>query len=139
MMAGIRSRNTKPELRVRRGLHARGFRFRIHSINVPGSPDLILPRFKTAVFVHGCYWHGHDCSLFRIPASNRDFWMNKFDRNRERDIVVQRQVDEAGWRQLVIWECAFRGRGQIGEAAAIDAAASFILGDERHGEVRGAS
>lgn len=136
-MAGIRSRNTRPELRVRRALHERGFRFRLHRKDVPGSPDLVFPKYRAAVFVHGCYWHGHECSLFRLPATNVEFWTSKIAKNRERDITVAAELLKQRWRRLVIWECAFRGRGRIGEALAIDTAAEFILGSGSAGEVRG--
>ena len=136
-MAGIRARNTKPEMRVRRALHAAGLRFRLHRRDVPGSPDILLPRYRTAVFIHGCYWHGHSCLLFRLPASNVDFWRRKIEANRKRDQVVAEQLRAAKWRRLVIWECSFRGTGQIGEAAALEEALAFIRGDAPDCEIRG--
>ncbi len=88
MMAGIRGRNTKPEIFIRKALHARGFRYRLHPRAVPGVPDFTLPRWRAAVFVHGCFWHGHDCPLFRLPGTRPDFWLAKIERNRARDAEV---------------------------------------------------
>ena len=137
MMSGIRSAHTKPEMVVRRGLHARGFRFRLHSGKVPGKPDLVLPKYRAAIFVHGCFWHGHDCSLFRLPATRTAFWRDKIDRNRTRDQKVRALVEEAGWRCLSVWECAFRGPGQVGEEEMLRQAATWIEGGQRTGEIRG--
>jgi len=137
MMAGIRSAHTKPELTVRRGLHAEGFRFRLHSKVVPGKPDLILPKFSAAIFVHGCFWHGHNCSLFRLPGTRTEFWAQKIGRNRERDAVVRSLVREAGWRCLTVWECAFRGPGQLGEEETIGAVVTWLRGRSTDGEIRG--
>lgn len=114
MMSGIRSRDTDPELQVRRALHAKGFRFRLHDSSVPGKPDLVLPKYRAAIFVHGCFWHGHDCSLFRLPGTRQDFWSAKIERNRRRDQVVQAAVISAGWRHLTVWECAIKGPHQLG-------------------------
>ena len=106
MMSGIRSKNTKPELAVRRYLHARGFRYRISPRNVPGRPDIVLPRYRAAILVHGCFWHRHPgCRLATNPASNVDFWKKKFSANVARDAKVLDLLTEAGWRAIVVWEC----------------------------------
>lgn len=109
MMAGIRGRHTKPELVVRRMLHASGFRYRLHRRDLPGTPDLVLPKYRAAIFVHGCFWHVHEgCRFSTMPASNSEFWRKKLATNRERD---RRQLDalkSLGWRVLVVWECATR-------------------------------
>ena len=81
MMSGIRGKNTRPELLIRKGLHARGFRFRLHDKRLPGKPDLVLPKYSAVIFVHGCFWHGHDCHLFKWPQSRREFWRKKITRN----------------------------------------------------------
>lgn len=109
MMAGIRSKNTKPELIVRRGLHRRGFRFRLHEKALPGRPDLVLPKYRTAVFVHGCFWHGHECELFKWPKTREAFWRTKIDANRRRDTISMSQIEALGWRAEIIWECQVRG------------------------------
>jgi DNA mismatch endonuclease (patch repair protein) len=137
MMAGIRSRNTKPEIFIRHALHARGFRYRLHPRQVPGVPDLTLPRYRAAVFVHGCFWHGHDCPLFRLPGTRPDFWLAKIERNRARDAEVTAALDAQGWRQLVVWECALRGRGRLDAALLIDRAAWWITEGSGMLEIRG--
>ena len=94
MMAGIRSTNTRPELAIRKALHAAGFRYRLHPRDVPGKPDMAFARYRAAVFVNGCFWHGHDCPLFRLPDTRRDFWTAKIERNRQRDAEVRQQLHE---------------------------------------------
>lgn len=108
-MSRIGQKNTKPELQVRRALFAAGFRYRLHDRSLPGSPDLVFPRWRTAMFVHGCFWHGHDCRLFQLPKSNVEFWSEKIARNRERDQLVAKRLVEAGWHVFVVWECEIRG------------------------------
>jgi DNA mismatch endonuclease (patch repair protein) len=131
-MGSIRARNTRPEMIIRRGLHARGFRYRLHVRNLPGTPDLVFAGRRAAVFVHGCFWHGHDCSLFKMPASNGEFWEAKISRNQVRDRLVAEALIKAGWRILTIWECALRGPGRIPEAALFDQVSDWLMsGGER--------
>lgn len=137
MMAGIRGKNTRPELIVRRGLHALGFRFRLHDRTLPGQPDMVLPRWRAVIFVHGCFWHAHDCPLFRWPGTRQDFWREKIGRNRERDAESEAALDRAGWRVLKIWECSMKGRGRIGADAVVSRAAEWLRSDQRGGEIRG--
>lgn len=113
MMAGIRSKNTKPETMVRKGLHARGFRYSLHPKNLPGKPDIVMPKWRVAIFVHGCFWHMHGCSLSKMPASNAAFWDSKLAANRHRDEYVKQQLAQAGWRTATVWECATRGKTAI--------------------------
>lgn len=109
MMAGIRGRDTKPELQVRRYLHSRGFRYRLHVGTLAGKPDIILPKYRLAIFVHGCFWHRHrGCRYATNPEQNREKWATKFRENIERDEKQVRQLIGLGWRVLVIWECALR-------------------------------
>ena len=105
IMSSVRSKNTKPEMYVRSMLHNNGLRFRLHSKNLPGSPDIVLSRLKTAIFVNGCFWHGHNCPKGRRPASNLDFWNEKLDQNLRRDEENHASLREMGWRVIVIWEC----------------------------------
>ncbi|HVA50079.1 MAG TPA: DNA mismatch endonuclease Vsr [Pirellulales bacterium] len=106
LMGRVRGKDTKPELALRRLLHRMGYRFRLHRRDLPGSPDLVLPRFKLAIFVHGCFWHRHPrCRLATTPATNSAFWLEKFRTNRKRDRRNQRQLAAAGWRVLVVWQC----------------------------------
>ena len=117
MMAGIRGKDTKPEILVRRELHRRGFRYRLHGKKLPGSPDIVLPKWKTVVFVHGCYWHRHSsCKLSYPVKSNKEFWNNKFEANVKRDSNAYAALKEAGWRVIIIWECATRSidRSELG-------------------------
>ena len=115
IMARIRSKGTAPELAVRQVAHALGFRFRLHRKDLPGSPDVVFPRFRTAVFVHGCYWHRHGgCRLAYEPKSNREFWQRKFNTNVERDRRAASRLQELGWRVLVIWECETADRKSLG-------------------------
>ena len=109
MMSGIRGRNTKPERVIRSLLHREGFRFRLHARDLPGKPDLILPRYNAAIFVNGCFWHGHDCRLFKWPGTRIEFWRMKIGRNQANDAKVRLALREAGWRVGTIWECALRG------------------------------
>ncbi|MGB5232283.1 MAG: DNA mismatch endonuclease Vsr [Desulfoprunum sp.] len=106
LMSKVRSRDTKPEWILRCGLHRLGFRYRLKNSNLPGSPDLVFPKFHAAVFVHGCYWHRHPgCKAASTPKSNIDFWDKKFTENVERDRRIIRQLENLGWRILVVWEC----------------------------------
>lgn len=105
MMSGIRGKDTKPELIVRSYLHREGLRFRLHA-KLPGKPDLVLPKYRVVVFVHGCFWHRHeDCRFATIPASNTEFWQAKFDGNMRHDADVRKQLHKLGWRILIIWSC----------------------------------
>lgn len=108
MMSGIKGKNTSPELLVRKGLHARGFRFRIHADHLPGKPDLVLPKYRSVIFVHGCFWHGHDCRYFKVPQTRPEFWLEKIGRNRLRDQKQIADLIARGWRVLIVWECAVR-------------------------------
>lgn len=110
MMRGIRAKNTKPEMVVRRMLHTQGFRYCLHDRRLPGTPDIVLPRYRAAVFVSGCFWHGHDCRLFRLPATRPEFWKKKLERNQLNDVKARDELESAGWRHATVWECALRGR-----------------------------
>ncbi len=118
IMGRIKSKDTTPELRTRSLLHTLGFRFRLHRVDLPGKPDVVLPKRRTVVFVHGCFWHGHDCkkgSAHRKPKTNTDYWYKKLTRNRERDAQHAREYQKLGWRRIVVWAC---------ETANLDALAS---------------
>lgn len=105
-MSRIRSKNTKPERKVRSLLHHMGYRFRLHRTDLPGKPDIVLPKHKTAIFVHGCFWHRHDgCSRCTTPGTNKDYWVNKFERNIKNDYKAQVTLKKLGWEVLIIWEC----------------------------------
>jgi len=110
MMSGIRGKNTKPELLVRRGLFAKGFRYRLHAQDLPGKPDLVFAKYRTVLFVNGCFWHGHNCHLFRPPATNTDFWETKIAKNRAKDESNKHLLLASGWKVVIVWECAMKGR-----------------------------
>lgn len=110
MMSGIRARDTGPEMKVRRLLHRRGYRFRLHRKDLPGSPDIVLAKYRVAVFVHGCFWHWHTgCCLAKLPGTREEFWRAKLQGNKSRDETAVRALLADGWRVLVVWECWLRG------------------------------
>ena len=110
MMSGIRGKNTRPELLVRKFLHSQGFRFRLHSQKLPGKPDLVLPRYRSVVFVHGCFWHRHPgCARATTPQTNAEFWLTKLEKNVQRDLRNRKSLEAAGWKVFVVWECQLAG------------------------------
>ena len=136
-MSRVRSRDTAPELMVRRGLHARGLRFRLHRDDLPGRPDLVFPKFGAVIFVHGCFWHGHDCPLFRWPQTRRKFWHEKISKNQERDQLALSCLADQEWRVLTVWECALRGGGRYPVGDVMRRCHDFLLDPARHVEVVG--
>lgn len=108
-MSQIKGKNTKPEMLVRKFLFANGLRYRLHKKDLPGKPDLVLPKFRSIVFVHGCFWHGHEgCKYFVIPKTNSEWWLAKIMRNRERDQKAQKELENMGWNVFYIWECELK-------------------------------
>ena len=108
-MSRIRGKNTKPEMLVRKYLFAHGFRYRLHSKKLPGKPDIVLPKYKTVIFVHGCFWHGHqDCKYFVVPKTRTDWWLNKINGNKANDAKKEQALEQAGWKVLVVWECQLK-------------------------------
>lgn len=138
MMSGIRGRDTKPELLIRKGLHARGYRYRLHPRTLPGRPDLAFPSRKAAIFIHGCFWHGHDCPLFRWPSTRAEWWRAKIEGNRARDRAVRAELAGMGWRQLRVWECALKGRQRRDPDALLDLVADWLDGCDPDCETGGA-
>jgi len=110
MMAGIKGKNTKPEVAIRKALFNKGYRYRLHKKNLPGKPDLVLAKYNTVIFIHGCFWHRHDCHLFKWPKTRPEFWKNKINGNKIRDLKHLKELYELKWRVLVIWECAWKGK-----------------------------
>ena len=108
-MSAIKSKNTKPEIAVRKLLHSMGYRFRLHRKDLPGSPDIILPKYKTVIFVHGCFWHRHEnCKYASIPKTRKEFWESKFKANVKRDKEIQEKIKNIGWQSVVFWECEIK-------------------------------
>lgn len=126
-MSRIRGSNTKLEVLVRKGLHARGLRYRLGGAKLPGRPDIVLPKYRTVVFVHGCFWHGHDCPLYRLPKTRPEFWAEKIGKNRARDQRVTSELEAIGWRVLTVWECSLRGQSEAVQQRVFDQLASDIL------------
>lgn len=129
MMAGIRSGDTKPEKLLRKALHSLGFRYRLHVPSLLGRPDLVFPKYHAVLFVHGCFWHGHDCPLFRMPGTRKDFWENKLRRNRERDIEVRKILLATGWRLGIVWECTLKGKKKIGLEKTVSRIVEWLESD----------
>lgn len=122
MMAGIRGRNTKPEIVLRHALHALGLRYRLHAKTLPGKPDLVFPRYQAVVFVHGCFWHRHQgCRFTTTPATRPEFWATKFEGNVERDWRTLSALHAAGWRTAIVWECAIKAEGGAAIAEHVSA------------------
>jgi len=136
MMSGIRGRNTKPEIMIRSLLHRHGFRFRLHARSLPGKPDIVLPRYHAVVFVHGCFWHGHDCPLFKWPSTRPDFWLEKIGRNRKNDHKAREALVANGWRVGIVWECAIRGSGKNINGVA-QSLANWLRSNDQFIEERG--
>ena len=132
-MAGIRGGNTRPEIVLRRALHAKGFRFRLHDRRLAGRPDIVLPKFRAAIQVHGCFWHRHEgCRFTTIPATRPEFWANKFQENLGRDIRNTERLQSAGWRTAIVWECGLR---QLDISALVDDLEVWIRSEVRFVEL----
>lgn len=137
MMSGIRSKDTRPEITVRKGLHRLGFRYRLNDRRVSGKPDLLLPKWNALVFVHGCFWHGHDCHLFRLPKTRTEFWQTKIEKNRQRDRLTEARLLSEGWRVAVIWECALKGKHRLEEQQVMSRLADWLKSGGAKEEIRG--
>ncbi len=126
MMAGIKGKNTRPEMQLRKALHAAGFRYRLHAANLPGRPDLVLPKYEAVIQVQGCFWHRHEgCPNCTSPTSNKPFWREKFSRTVERDRRNLKRLLESGWRVALVWECTLRKGGEDG---CFDALSKWLKG-----------
>jgi DNA mismatch endonuclease (patch repair protein) len=136
MMAGIKSRNTKPELLIRSLLHNRGFRFRLHVKDLPGKPDIVLPKYHSVIFINGCFWHGHEnCRLFKLPGTRTEFWQEKIFRNRTNDNRAVDLLRALNWRVCIIWECKIRAAKKDLTPIA-DIISDFLKGTEPFLELR---
>jgi DNA mismatch endonuclease (patch repair protein) len=127
MMSAIRGRDTKPEMLVRRHLHGLGFRYRLSPRDLPGRPDLVLPKYNAAIFIHGCFWHGHDgCRFATVPATRTDFWTSKIAANKARDAISEEKLRTLGWRLAIVWECVLR----LDQNHTLQRVTDFIASDE---------
>lgn len=138
MMSGIRGKDTKPELVVRSLLHKRGYRFRLHAKNLPGKPDLVMAKWRTVIFVNGCFWHGHSgCPLFSLPKTRTGFWSAKIEANTERDRKNYAALQNAGWNIVVVWECAISKKLRLGDSLLADTLRDAINSSIAYIEIRG--
>ncbi|MCA8203106.1 very short patch repair endonuclease [Burkholderia sp. AU33545] len=138
-MAAVRTVSTGPELIVRRLLHGAGFRYRLNARKLPGSPDIVLPKWNIAVFVHGCFWHGHDCSLFKLPATRTDWWRAKILSNMARDRRAIDGLVRDGWRVMVVWQCTLKGKGRLPPERLCALLSEGVRGGATVVEIRGIS
>lgn len=136
-MSRIRGKNTKPELIIRKALFKQGFRYRINNTKLLGKPDITLSKFKVVIFVHGCFWHGHNCHLFKWPKTNESFWRHKIKKNIERDTKIKKQLISQGWRVFTIWECALRGKSRISLDLIIESCKTLINSTTQKAEISG--
>ncbi len=136
-MAAIKGRNTKPELIIRKALHRAGFRYRLHAKDLPGKPDLVFPRYNAALFINGCFWHQHNCHLFKWPGTRQDFWKKKISGNVANDQKKIATLHEYGWRTGIIWECALKGKTRIEEDEAIQRLTEWLQSDNKTIEIQG--
>lgn len=137
MMTGIRGKNTRPELAIRSALHRRGFRYRLHRKDLPGKPDLVFGGRNAVIFVHGCFWHGHDCHLFCWPESREDFWREKIGKNIERGRAQYQALADCGWRIGTVWECAQKGKTRLPFDDIVDRCAIWLKSNIKTLEVNG--
>ena len=137
IMAGIRGKNTKPDMAIQSALHRLEFRFHVHRRNLPGRPNLVFPKRKAVIFVHGCFWHGHDCHLFKWPKTRSDFWRRKIYGNFARDREHQQALADGGWRVATIWECALKVRARLPIQAIAQRCAAWLESDEPEMGLRG--
>jgi len=137
MMAGIGPEDTQPELYVRKILHKRGFRYKLHDKSLPGKPDLVLPKHAAVIQVQGCFWHGHKCHLFKWPSTRKEFWREKIGGNVERDKKNNQKLQSLGWKVLVIWECALKGKEKLPDREFARTLESWLLYDSMSAEITG--
>lgn len=137
MMASVRGRDTTPEVRLRSALHRLGFRFRKHDSRLPGKPDVVLRKWNAVLFVNGCFWHGHDCELFRLPKTRRSFWNSKINRNRTNDTRNREELECLGWRHATIWECSVKGKRRRTFEEIADLCARWLESRSRRIDIRG--
>ena len=135
IMASVGQKNTVAETALRCALHEAGLRYRLHDRKLPGSPDLVFPRYRVVIFVHGCYWHSHGCYKSTVPKSRREFWQEKFEANRERDERNVRLLRDQGWRVLTVWECVLKGKTAEPAEVVAEAVKVWLESDQVLGEI----
>ena len=136
-MAAIKGKNTKPEILIRRALHKCGYRFRLHRKDLVGKPDLVLPKHNAVIFINGCFWHGHDCPMFRWPNTKQEFWREKILNTKERDARNKRELANEGWRTASVWECALKGKHRLNLTDTVSLLSDWLCSDSITREIRG--
>ena len=136
-MAGIQGKDTKPELVIRKALFAKGFRYKLHDKKLPGKPDLVFPKYHAVIFIHGCFWHRHNCHLFKWPSTRPDFWKKKINRNVEVDKRNYKQLGKDGWYILTVWECALKGKNKLPFNRLIDDISNWLEFSVRDKVIKG--
>lgn len=136
-MSGIKGKNTKPELIIRKALFKKGFRFKLHDKSLPGKPDLVLPKYDAVIFIHGCFWHQHNCHLFKWPSTRPEFWETKIHRNVEVDKRNYKELKKEGWYILTIWECALKGKTRRSLEEVIDSTIYWLEYETRDRQIKG--
>lgn len=129
IMSRVGQKDTGAELKLRKALHRLGFRYRLHDRSLPGSPDLVLPKYRSVIFVHGCYWHRHGCYMSTMPKSREAFWSDKFKANKERDIKSIERLKTLGWRVSVVWECSLRGKSKLTISEVVNLLKDWLISD----------
>ena len=137
MMAGIRNKDTRGELLIRKSLHALGFRYQLHRKDLPGKPDLVFPKFRAVIFINGCFWHAHNCYLFKWPSTRPEFWQKKISSNKTRDAKNIDECSALGWKVLIIWECALKGKTKRSLNEVINTTQNWLLYDSQNAQIEG--
>lgn len=137
MMSGIKGKDTAGEIFIRKSLHALGFRYQLHRKDIPGKPDLVFPKFQAVIFINGCFWHAHNCHLFKWPSSRPEFWKEKINSNKTRDAINIEKCTESGWKVLVIWECSLKGKTKRNFNEVIRTTENWLLYDSQNAEIEG--
>jgi len=137
MMAGIQGKDTKPELIIRKALFAKGLRYRLHDSRLPGKPDMVFPKYRAVIFVHGCFWHGHNCRLFKWPSNRDKFWKKKILGNKQRDHKQLDEILSRGWRVLTVWECSLKGLGRRDPSYVIGRLVFWLQSNRRNAVIEG--
>lgn len=137
VMSKIRGKNTKPEIIIRKALHALGYRYSLHKNDLPGKPDLYFRKYNAVIEINGCFWHGHECHLFRIPKSNTEFWQKKINKNRDRDERNFKKLRNSGYRILNIWECAIKGKTSLDFDKLINSIEDWLISESGYAEIEG--
>jgi DNA mismatch endonuclease (patch repair protein) len=137
VMSRVKSKDTAPELLIRKSLHRLGLRYKLHDPKLDGKPDLVFPKYHAVIFIHGCFWHGHNCGRTGIPKNNREFWTEKIERNRKNDNKHTINLIKAQWRTLIVWECAIQGKNKIKIDDLVGLIRNWLLSAETSGVIQG--